>query len=130
MGRQICSAVAKAITMPAPCLPFPRTAAAGFARPKNGKFAATIATGNSIFLIWVLKVVDAYDRETRLLTIEVRNSTRQIVQVRAEVQQGSESARTLDHRAVDLRRGTDDVEISGQVSEQIHADPEFSSDRV
>jgi hypothetical protein len=32
--------------------------------------------------IWSLKVVDAYDRELRLLTLEVWNSTRQIVQAR------------------------------------------------
>jgi hypothetical protein len=32
--------------------------------------------------IWVLKVADAYDRETRLLTLEVRSASRLIVQAR------------------------------------------------
>jgi hypothetical protein len=43
-------------------------------------YAGSCAAGHAS--IWVLKVTDAYDRETRLLTLEVRNSTRQIVQAR------------------------------------------------
>jgi hypothetical protein len=43
-------------------------------------YAGSCAAGRTS--IWSLKVADAYDRELRLLTLEVWNSTRQIVQAR------------------------------------------------
>ena len=43
-------------------------------------YAGSCAAGHAS--IWVLKVTDAYDREERLLTLEVWNATRQIVQAR------------------------------------------------
>jgi PcfJ-like protein len=45
-----------------------------------GSYAGSCASGRTS--IWVLKVADAYDRETRLLTLEVWNASRQIVQAR------------------------------------------------
>ena len=43
-------------------------------------YAGSCAAGHAS--IWVLKVVDAFDCETRLLTLEVWNASRQIVQAR------------------------------------------------
>jgi hypothetical protein len=43
-------------------------------------YAGSCAAGHAS--IWALRVTDAYDRETRLLTLEVRSSNRQIVQAR------------------------------------------------
>ena len=48
MGIQISSGAARGIATLARCSPFLRTAAAGSDRPTTGRFAATIAIGNSI----------------------------------------------------------------------------------
>jgi hypothetical protein len=65
-----------------------------------GSYAHSCVSGR--VSIWTLKLLDASGQETRLLTVEVVNHTRQIVQARGKLNM----IPTSDHRAI-LRRWAD-----------------------